>query len=62
MVVGAKDKFRLLNVVNEMIGLEDDVVVNLVGDIDEVRTFDSAFSIGDRTRTFLKVQDGCDSK
>ena len=62
MVVGAKDKFRLLNVVNEMIGLEDDVVVNLVGDIDEVRTFDSAFSIGDRTRTFLKVQDGCDYK
>ncbi len=62
MVVGAKDKFRLLTVVNEMVGLEDNVAVNLVGDIDEVRVFDPAFSIGDRTRTFLKVQDGCDYK
>jgi len=63
MVVGAKDKFRLLDVINEMVGLEDITeTINLVGDIDEVKTFDSAFSLGDRTRTFLKVQDGCDYK
>lgn len=62
LVVGAKDKFRLLNVVNEMVGLEEDFAGNLVGDIADVNTFDPAFSIGDRTRTFLKVQDGCDYK
>jgi len=63
MVVGAKDKFRLLDVINEMVGLEDGMdTINLVGDIDAVTKFDSAFSLGDRTRTFLKVQDGCDYK
>ncbi len=63
MVVGAKDKFRLLDVINEMVGLDDGMdTINLVGDIDAVTKFDSAFSLGDRTRTFLKVQDGCDYK
>jgi threonylcarbamoyladenosine tRNA methylthiotransferase MtaB len=31
-----------------------------VGEIKEVRDFIPGFSSGDRTRTFLKVQDGCD--
>lgn len=62
MVVGAKDKFRLVHVINEMVGLSEESAVNLVGDINEVNIFDPAFSIGDRTRTFLKVQDGCDYK
>ena len=30
------------------------------GEIKEVREFVPGFSSGDRTRTFLKVQDGCD--
>ena len=30
------------------------------GEIKEVRNFIPGFSSGDRTRTFLKVQDGCD--
>ncbi len=63
LVIGAKDKFRLLEVVNGMVGLEDQSMLNVsVGDIDEVNTFESAYSFGDRTRSFLKVQDGCDYK
>ena len=30
------------------------------GEIDDVNEFFPSYSIGDRTRTFLKVQDGCD--
>jgi threonylcarbamoyladenosine tRNA methylthiotransferase MtaB len=32
------------------------------GDVKDVNTFTSSFSFGDRTRSFLKVQDGCDYK
>lgn len=31
-----------------------------VGDVNEAKIFHSSYSYGDRTRTFLKVQDGCD--
>ena len=31
-------------------------------EISEVNTYQSSFSTGDRTRAFLKVQDGCDYK
>lgn len=32
----------------------------LVSEIEKAQTFHSSYSYGDRTRTFLKVQDGCD--
>jgi len=32
------------------------------GELRELNTFNNAYSIGDRTRSFLKVQDGCDYK
>jgi threonylcarbamoyladenosine tRNA methylthiotransferase MtaB len=32
------------------------------GEVKEANTFTHAFSFGDRTRSFLKVQDGCDYK
>jgi threonylcarbamoyladenosine tRNA methylthiotransferase MtaB len=32
------------------------------GEISEARDFVNAFSFGDRTRSFLKIQDGCDYK
>ena len=63
LVIGAKDKFRLLEVVNELVGLADtDITAMQVSDIGEVTKFESAYSLGDRTRSFLKVQDGCDYK
>jgi threonylcarbamoyladenosine tRNA methylthiotransferase MtaB len=32
------------------------------GEVRDVNTFTASFSFGDRTRSFLKVQDGCDYK
>ncbi len=62
MVLGAEAKFNILAHVNDLLmypGQEEKV---LVGDINEANTFESGYSFGQRTRTFLKVQDGCDYK
>jgi threonylcarbamoyladenosine tRNA methylthiotransferase MtaB len=58
LVLGAKEKFNLSAHLRQ---LEHEIVSQIeVGDIDEVRFFSPAWSRGERTRTFLKVQDGCD--
>ena len=57
-VLGAAEKFRLLDVLD---GFQKDGLVKVFNsDINEVKTFNTAYSLSDRTRTFLKVQDGCD--
>ena len=57
-VLGAAEKFRLLDVLD---GFQKDGKVKIFhSDIAEVKTFNTAYSLNDRTRTFLKVQDGCD--
>ena len=56
-VLGASEKFQLLDLLDEFKRGETKV---LAKDIEEATTFNSAYSINDRTRTFLKVQDGCD--
>ena len=67
LVLGASEKFKILDYVDmlEFKGLieagEHKQKV-FVGDIKEARDFKNAFSIGDRTRSFLKVQDGCNYK
>ena len=58
MVLGAAEKFNILEHINDLTKNAKAVVHN--APIDETHQFVSAFSIGDRTRTFLKVQDGCD--
>lgn len=58
LVLGAAEKF---NIPHHIQALADGVSDKICScDIDEVTGFHSSFSIGDRTRTFLKVQDGCD--
>ncbi len=62
LVLGAEAKFNIIEHVGELMsyqGIQEQV---LVGDIREANTFESSFSYGQRTRTFLKVQDGCDYK
>ena len=54
LVLGADKKFDILNYI--------DVNYTHSCEINSVTTFESAFSLGDRTRSFLKVQDGCDYK
>lgn len=61
MVLGAKEKFNLVHHIEELSYATDRAMVK-AGEISEVNTFIQAFSHDDRTRTFLKIQDGCDYK
>lgn len=58
VVLGASEKFKLLNYINLAEKNTHAVVHNC--EIDDVNFFVDAYSVGDRTRSFLKVQDGCD--
>ena len=58
VVLGASEKFKLLNYIH-FSGKNTQTEIHNC-DISDVQTFVDSFSIGDRTRSFLKVQDGCD--
>lgn len=58
MVLGAAEKFNIIEHIDDLTKKEKAVVHN--APIDQTNQFITAYSIGDRTRTFLKVQDGCD--
>lgn len=58
MVLGAAEKFNIAHHLKEL--TKGDATKICSCDIEEVNGFHSSFSINDRTRTFLKVQDGCD--
>ncbi len=60
MVLGANEKFNILEHIKNTESKSEKTTVVLDGEIDEVKEFFPSFSSGDRTRTFLKVQDGCD--
>ena len=60
MVLGANDKFRILELVEDFTKESNPCIYN--GEIGEVNQFVDAYSLGDRTRAFLKIQDGCDYK
>lgn len=57
MVLGAAEKFNLVQHLKELRDNEKAVIHN--SPIKETNEFVAGFSFGDRTRTFLKVQDGC---
>jgi len=57
-VLGAAEKFRLIDLLEGFVREKGPKV--LATDIKEANRFNNAFSYGDRTRTFMKVQDGCD--
>ena len=56
VVLGANEKFNILQHIQKSAEERQKIVV---GHIKEVNEFVPSFSSGDRTRTFLKVQDGC---
>jgi len=58
LVLGAFEKFNLAQHIRELSKGDSAKICSC--DIEEVTGFNSSFSIHDRTRTFLKVQDGCD--
>ena len=58
LVLGAAEKFNLAAHLKELTKGDSARISSC--DIDEVSGFNASWSINDRTRTFLKVQDGCD--
>ena len=58
LVIGVKNKFDLPHILQEFFEHGDKKVYAC--HIDDVTSFNGAYSLNDRTRTFLKVQDGCD--
>jgi threonylcarbamoyladenosine tRNA methylthiotransferase MtaB len=61
LVLGAGEKFRILNYIDDLSKAPGKGLVH-AGEVRDVNTFNASFSFGDRTRSFLKVQDGCDYK
>lgn len=60
LVLGATEKFKVTDYIN-------DLSKNINGEvhsceIEDANFYEGSYSIGDRTRAFLKVQDGCDYK
>ncbi len=58
LVLGANEKFNILSHLSTL-DKQADAGVHAC-EVKDVKEFVPAFSAGDRTRTFLKVQDGCD--
>ena len=58
LVLGAAEKFNIAQHIRELAKGDSAKICSC--DIEDVSGFHSSYSINDRTRTFLKVQDGCD--
>jgi threonylcarbamoyladenosine tRNA methylthiotransferase MtaB len=58
LVLGAAEKFNLASHIRELVKGDSAKICSC--DIDTVSGFTASWSMNDRTRTFLKVQDGCD--
>ncbi len=58
LVLGAAEKFNLATHIKELAKGDSAKISSC--EIEEVNGFNASYSINDRTRTFLKVQDGCD--
>ena len=60
LVLGSKEKFKILDYLNDLKKTQTGSIHSC--EINETDFYKSSYSIGDRTRSFLKVQDGCDYK
>lgn len=60
LVLGATEKFKLPSYLKDLTKQEEAQIHSC--EIEDANFFEGAYSIGDRTRAFLKVQDGCDYK
>ncbi|AMC09831.1 tRNA (N(6)-L-threonylcarbamoyladenosine(37)-C(2))-methylthiotransferase MtaB [Lutibacter profundi] len=60
MVLGATEKFKVTDYINDLSKNEMGEVHSC--EIEEADFYVGSYSVGDRTRAFLKVQDGCDYK
>ena len=60
LVLGATEKFKIQDYINDL--SKNDISEIHSCAIEEADFYVGSYSIGDRTRAFLKVQDGCDYK
>ena len=60
LVLGATEKFKITDYLNDL--SKNDMGEIHSCEIEEANFYVGSYSIGDRTRAFLKVQDGCDYK
>ena len=60
MVLGATEKFKVTDYINDLTKNEMGEIHSC--EIEDADFYVGSYSIGDRTRAFLKVQDGCDYK
>ncbi|OJV54651.1 MAG: tRNA (N(6)-L-threonylcarbamoyladenosine(37)-C(2))-methylthiotransferase MtaB [Bacteroidetes bacterium 43-16] len=58
LVLGAAEKFNLARHIKDYDKSQGSKIHSC--DIEDVNGFNASYSVADRTRTFLKVQDGCD--
>jgi len=58
LVLGANEKFKINEYIEQLEEQQQPMVI--AGDINDVSFYSEAYSFGERTRSFLKVQDGCD--
>lgn len=61
LVLGAAEKFSILDFI-EAVNLQSSKGLVKAGEVKRANEFVHSFSFGDRTRSFLKVQDGCNYK
>ncbi|SHI53742.1 threonylcarbamoyladenosine tRNA methylthiotransferase MtaB [Mesonia phycicola] len=64
LVLGATEKFNITSYLNDLLSQPTEARTAQIHscEIDEADFYVGSYSIGDRTRAFLKVQDGCDYK
>ncbi len=60
LVLGASEKFKLPEIITDL--TKNPCGQVLASEISNANFFVDAYSVGDRTRSFLKIQDGCDYK
>ena len=60
LVLGASEKFKLIEYIHDLTKKDRGEIHSC--EIGDVNFYESSYSLGDRTRAFLKVQDGCDYK
>ncbi len=58
LVLGYEEKFKIIDYINREWFLRKKYYANIISK----KTYFTSFSVGDRTRSFLKIQDGCNYK
>ena len=62
IVLGAQEKFNIEHYLEQLHLTEEPVQRVFSCEIDQVTDYQGSYSFGDRTRAFVKIQDGCDYK